>query len=254
MAGDSLRTRPNLTIVQGRAARPGTDECLLGRALVDRFAGLRLGGQLELNEQHVLTVVGVMAAQGAKLESEVWADIDAVRTASARTGFVSAVRVRLTDAGSFPAYQRAVESDPRLGVSVQRETTYLEQQAQGSSGFITGLGGVLCFLLSVGAMLGATITMYIPMVALTAAANRDESGAVLAFRPEFPGQPGRRCIRLDAKHLRHAAIGEALLPGAKDDQLPRAGLHSCPMKQSRRSRGQPPSSASNPASLARRRS
>jgi putative ABC transport system permease protein len=108
----------------------------------------------------VLTVVGVMAAQGAALESEVWADLDAVRAAFARTGYVSSVRVRLTDAALFPAYQRAVESDPRMGVSVQLETTYMEQQAEGSSGFITGLGGVLCFLLSVGAMLGAMITMY----------------------------------------------------------------------------------------------
>jgi len=157
---DALHERPDLTIVAGRAARPGTDECLLGRALVDRFAGLRLGGQLELNEQRTLTVVGVMAARGAALESEVWADLHAVQAAFARTGYVSSVRVRLTAPGAFPAYQRALENDPRLGVSVQRETVYLEHQAEGSSGFITGLGGLLCFLLSLGAMLGALITMH----------------------------------------------------------------------------------------------
>ena len=49
---------------------------------------------------------------------------------------------------------------------MERETDFYEKQSQGTSVFIIGLGGAIAFFFSLGAMIGAMITMY------SAVANR----------------------------------------------------------------------------------
>jgi putative ABC transport system permease protein len=152
--------RPEVKIIEGRKARPGSDECVIGRAVRGRFKGMELGQAVELRRNRKLKVVGVMSADGSSYESEIWADIDNVRSTFGRDGIVQSVRAKLVSADAFDAFKRAIEGNRQLGLQVQRETDYYEKQSQGTSSFIVGLGGVIAFFFSLGAMIGAMITMY----------------------------------------------------------------------------------------------
>ena len=156
----SLSVRPNLEVVDGRPPQPGTDEVMIGSALVDRFDGLELGGSFELKKNRRLKVVGVFEASGSAYESEVWADIDTVRTSFGRTSMVSSVIARLESPSKFDGFATTVETDKSLGLNAMRESEYFEKQAGPMLGFIMGLGVSIAILFAIGSMIGAVITMY----------------------------------------------------------------------------------------------
>jgi putative ABC transport system permease protein len=105
-------------------------------------------------------VVGIFSAAGSSFESEIWGDLNTVRAIFNRQGSVSSVTLRLKDPGAFEALRMRIASDPRLGLEAKREPTYYEEQSQGLSIFIRALGLVIAVFFSVGAMIGAMITMY----------------------------------------------------------------------------------------------
>jgi putative ABC transport system permease protein len=166
VSDDVWTFRPEVKVSEGRKPRPGADECVVGRAVRGRFKGLELGESVELKKNRPLKVVGIMSSDGSSYESEVWADLDVMRSSFGREGSVQSVRVRLTSPGAFDSYKRAIESNRQLGLAVERETKYYDKQSEGSSAFIMGLGGTIAFFFSLGAMIGAMITMY------SAVANR----------------------------------------------------------------------------------
>ncbi len=47
---NALAFRKDAHIVEGRAAAPGTDEVIVGRAIAGRFKGVTLGGGFELRK------------------------------------------------------------------------------------------------------------------------------------------------------------------------------------------------------------
>ena len=177
---DDVRAfRPELSIVEGRMPRPGSDECMIGRAVRGRFKGLSLGHTLELSEQRALTIVGIMASEGSSFESEIWTDIHLVRSVFAREGTVQSIRVRLANASLFESFQKAIV-EKRLGLKLERERDYYERQSDSSAGFIVGMGIAIAVLFTAGAIMGAMITMY------AAVANRRREIGVmraLGFRP-----------------------------------------------------------------------
>ena len=157
---DVMRFRPSVHVVAGRAAAPGSDEVIVGAAIRGRFRGVELGQSFEIKKNRRVTVVGVFEARGSSFESEVWGDVETVRSAFGREGLVSAVRVRLRSAAQFDAFKRAIETNPQLGLSVKRESVYYEEIAQGTTMFLTILGMMIALFFSVGAMIGAMITMH----------------------------------------------------------------------------------------------
>jgi putative ABC transport system permease protein len=166
VSDDTYEFRPEAKVIEGRKARPGADECVVGKAVRGRFKGLDLGQSVELKKNRPLKVVGVIEAGGSSYESEVWADIDVVRSSFGREGYVQSVRARLTSPDQYDAYKRQIEGNRQLGFQAYRETEYYEKQSEGSSAFIMGMGGTIAFFFSLGAMIGAMITMY------SAVANR----------------------------------------------------------------------------------
>lgn len=80
-----LAFRPEVVIVAGRPARPGTDEVIIGQRIRGRFQGVELGGSFELKKNRAVTVVGVFEADGSAFESEIWADLETVRIFSGAT-------------------------------------------------------------------------------------------------------------------------------------------------------------------------
>lgn len=155
-----MKVRPEVRILEGRPAQPGTDEAVIGRSLRGRFQGLELGQSFNLRKNRPVKVVGVFDAGGSAFESEVWADIDTLRTAYGREGLVSSITVNLDSPSKFDAFDATVENDKQLGLEAQRENAYYEKQSEGTSIFVTALGIVIAVFFSIGAMIGAMITMY----------------------------------------------------------------------------------------------
>jgi putative ABC transport system permease protein len=104
-------------------------------------------------------VVGVFAAGGSGFDSELWGDAEQLLQAFRRPNW-SAVIARLTDAGQFDAIKARLESDPRLTLDVKREQRFYAEQSEQLSNFITILGLTLSVIFSIGATIGAMITMY----------------------------------------------------------------------------------------------
>lgn len=157
---DVLSFRPSVKLAAGRMPRPGSEEAVVGRAIRGRFAGVELGQRFEIKRNRTVEVVGVLEDGGSSHESELWIPLDTVRTAFGRGAIVSAVRVRLESAARFDAFKRAVSSNRQLQVDVVRETDYYAKLSEGTSIFVRMLGIVIAFFFSLGAMIGAMITMY----------------------------------------------------------------------------------------------
>ena len=155
-----LAFRPEVSIVEGRPVRPGTDEVIVGQRIRGRFEGVDLGSSFELKKNRAVTVVGVFAAAGSAFESEVWADIETLRTSFGRPNMVSSVTVDLESATAFDAFKAHVEGDQRLGLEAMRESRYYEKQTEQTGTFILAMGIMIAVFFSIGAMIGAMITMY----------------------------------------------------------------------------------------------
>jgi putative ABC transport system permease protein len=152
--------RPEARIVAGRPARPGTDEAMIGARLRGKFTGLELGQRFEINKNRMAEVVGVFEAAGSSFESEIWADLETVRTSFGRDGLVSSITVALESPSAFDRFRAAIEGDKQLDLQVLSEPAYFEKVSEGTALLMEFLGGAIVFFLSLGAMIGATITMY----------------------------------------------------------------------------------------------
>lgn len=150
--------RPQVRIVQGRMFRAGSSEIVVGRSVARGFAGVELGQQLSFAGR-AWTVVGVFDAGRTGFDSEIWGDVDQMMQAFRRAGY-SSVIARLATPASFEPMKARLDDDPRLKVDIKRETKFYEDQSAGLSTFITLLGMALSVIFSLGAMIGATITMY----------------------------------------------------------------------------------------------
>jgi putative ABC transport system permease protein len=147
-------------ITEGRAAKPGTDEAVVGKSVAGKFAGLDIGSRFDLKKNRPVEVVGIFEAGGSAFESEVWADLDTLRSSFGREGLVSSVTVALESPSKLDAFKAAVESDKQLGLEVLGEREYYEKLSEGTSLFIKAIGIIIAVFFSLGAMIGATITMY----------------------------------------------------------------------------------------------
>ncbi|WP_374349922.1 ABC transporter permease [Chitinimonas sp.] len=186
-----LALRPQVQLVEGRAPRAGTSEIMVGRAIANGFAGVQLGASLRFARRD-WTVVGIFDAGKTGFNSEVWGDAEQMIQAFRRLAF-SAVIFQLQDKQQFDAVQKRLEGDPRITAEFKPETRFYADQSQAMSTFIGVLGSVLSVVFSVGAIIGAMITMY------AAVANRTgEIGAL-------------RALGFRRRSILAAFLGEALL-------------------------------------------
>lgn len=153
-----LALRPQVRIVQGRMFEFGSSEITVGQSLSRRFNGAGVGQQMRFGGRE-WAVVGVFAAEGSAFDSEVWGDADQLMQAFRRPAY-SSVIARLTSAGTLDTLARRLEGDPRLTLDIKREREFYEEQSKLMSNFISYLGLTLSIIFSVGAMIGAMITMY----------------------------------------------------------------------------------------------
>jgi ABC-type lipoprotein release transport system permease subunit len=153
-----LALRPQVKIVQGRMFRPGASEIVVGASVARQFAGVELGRSLSF-AQRQWQVVGIFDAGRTAFDSEIWGDAEQLAQAFRRVGFSSVV-AQLDSPQAFDALLAAVEADPRLTVEVKRERQFYEDQSRALAGFLRVLGLTLSVVFSLGAVIGAAITMY----------------------------------------------------------------------------------------------
>ena len=150
--------RPQVKITDGRLFRPGTSEIIVGASIAARFANTGIGQHLNF-AQREWTVVGVFDGGGSGFDSEVWGDVDQLLQAFRRNAYSSMV-ARLADSSRFEAFRAEVGEDPRLAQEMKREQKFYSDQSKALSTFINVLGLTLSVIFSIGAMIGAMITMY----------------------------------------------------------------------------------------------
>jgi len=161
-----LQIRPQVRIVEGRAFRPGSSEVVVGRSVAEGFAGVEIG-QSQRFAGREWTVVGVFDGGKSAFDSEMWGDVEQMMQAF-RRGAYSSVIARLRDPGAFDALLARLAADPRLALDVKREPAFYEEQSKQLSTFISILGVTLSAIFSLGAMIGAMITMYAAVANRTA--------------------------------------------------------------------------------------
>ncbi|MBU5615028.1 ABC transporter permease [Geomonas azotofigens] len=189
----SLKLRPAVRLKEGRMPRPGSAEVVAGESVSRRFKGCGLGETLRFGMRD-WRVVGVFDAGSTGFSSEIWGDRDQMMQAFRRPVY-SSIIFRLRDTTAFDAYKARVEGDPRLTVEAKRETQYYLDQSEAMAKFLRILGLVLTVIFSIGAVIGATITMY------AAVANRVTEIGTL------------RALGFPRKSILAAFIIEALLLG-----------------------------------------
>jgi len=154
----AMTLRPQVKLVEGRMWQPGSSEVVVGRAVASRFQGAGFGETMRFALRE-WTVVGIFDAGGSAFDSEIWVDADQMMQAFRRTVF-SSVLLRLRERADFDALKTRLEADPRLTVDVRRETAYYGAQSEVMANFIRVLGLMVTVIFSLGAVIGAMITMY----------------------------------------------------------------------------------------------
>jgi ABC-type lipoprotein release transport system permease subunit len=162
-AGVALR--PQARIVEGRMFRPGTSEIVTGRAVARGFTGAAVGETIRFASRD-WTVVGNFDAGRTGFDSEIWGDAEQMLQAFRRLGFSSLI-FKLADPGRFDAVKQELETDPRLTLEAKRETRFYADQSEALSKFISYLGGTISAIFSIGAIIGAMITMYASVASRT---------------------------------------------------------------------------------------
>ena len=162
---EGYELRPQARVVEGRLPRPGTAEVIAGRSIAESFRGTGLGETVRFASRD-WTVVGVFDAGRTGFDSEIWGDAEQMMQAFRRLGY-SSVIFRLADGSRFDEVRRAIEADPRLTLEAKRETRFYADQSEALSKFITYLGTSISAIFSIGAIIGAMITMYASVAART---------------------------------------------------------------------------------------
>ena len=162
----AFATRPDLKITGGRVFEWGKNEVLVGEGALRQFRGLDIGSKLKWG-QNEWTVVGTFSAKGALWESELWTDARVLQPSYRRGNSFQTVSVRLESIDAFDKFKDALTKDPRLDVTVQRESEFFGNQGRSLQMIIRQLGVLLAVLMGIGAVFGALNTMYSAVAART---------------------------------------------------------------------------------------
>lgn len=174
IGSQSLLLRPQVKLIKGRMPRMGSSEIIAGESIARRFKGCDIGEKLHFG-MRAWTIVGIFSAGNTGFNSEIWGDADQLMQAFRRPVY-SSITFKLRDYAEFNKLKERIGNDPRLTLEVKREVKYYADQSELMTKFLSILGLSLTAIFSIGAMIGATITMY------AAVANRtSEIGTLRAL-------------------------------------------------------------------------
>ncbi len=154
----SFELRPNVKLIEGRMWQDPGSEIIAGRKIAEKFNGCGIGEQVRFGARN-WTIVGIFEAEGAGFESEIWGEYQQMADAFRRPIY-SSMTFKMTDTTQFAAMQERVEDDPRLPLDIKKEKVYYAEQSEMFSLFMNVTGMVISVIFSLGAIVGAMITMY----------------------------------------------------------------------------------------------
>jgi putative ABC transport system permease protein len=154
-AGPSIRD--GITLSAGRIFTPGAREIVAGDRLAEEF-GLQVGDTIRLGAVD-WTVVGHFSAHGSAFESELWADLEAVRATFDRQGQVQSLKLRLTDPASLERLQAKLATITETPLVAVSEADLYAAQSGRTASLIRLFGWPVALLMAVGATAGALNTM-----------------------------------------------------------------------------------------------
>lgn len=156
----AFQLRPQVKLVEGRMYNEGARELIVGSSIARRFLGARIGDQVKFAGDE-WTIVGRFDAGGSGFDSELWGDATQLLLAFHRGNTVSTVTVRLNRPEDFESFKKEFDADRRLQeFEPERENSYYARQSEAMSMFIRILGIFVTVIFSIGATIGAMITMY----------------------------------------------------------------------------------------------
>jgi putative ABC transport system permease protein len=149
--------RPQLKIIAGRNFTPGLREMIVGQGVLKQFQGANIGDRVRMRGSE-WTVVGTFASGDAH-DSEMWTDINVVRSTFNRIG-TSSVLAALDGRDGFARLKSAVAAEPRLSLDVLREQDYFSGQTRDFRRTIGFLAKVVTLIMALGAVFAALNSMY----------------------------------------------------------------------------------------------
>ena len=168
-----LKVREEVSLVEGRMFRFGSNEVIVGRATHNLFVGLNVGDTV-ISGQNRWVVVGIFEANGGVAETEIWGDVQTLQSVYRRVNSFNSVLVTLESPDSFERLQEWLKANPQTQtVDVRLESEYYASQSEQLTNLINTLGFGIATLMAIGAVFGAILTMY------TAVASRAREIATL---------------------------------------------------------------------------
>jgi ABC-type antimicrobial peptide transport system permease subunit len=159
IAAPAFDIRTNVKLKEGRMFNWGARELVVGTAVVKRFEGAAIGSTMKFAGDK-WTIVGIMEGQGSGFDSEIWCDVNQVQQALNRTAFTT-MTFKTSNPSEIEKLKMKFDGDPRLNqFEPEIERRYFEKQSEAMSSFIRALGIFITIIFSIGAVIGAMITMY----------------------------------------------------------------------------------------------
>lgn len=152
--------RPQVKIIEGQMFNFGLRELIVGSGVTGKFKGAAIGDEVKFAGDS-WKIVGIFDSDGSGFDSEMWGDSQALLNAFNRGSTVSSVTLKLDNANNFDDFKKQFEFDKRLQQFEPKiEQVYFEEQSEFMAAFIRIIGIVITIIFSLGAMIGAAITMY----------------------------------------------------------------------------------------------
>ena len=155
--------RPEFKLTEGRWFKPSVGELVVGVGADRRFSGLKIGDTPSFRGRR-WTIVGKFESGGQAYESELWGDIDDVKSQFKRE--YSAVLIRCASEAEVTRLCKLIEGDKQFKMSAKPTLAYYSEQNIGGQ-MIKSFGVVLAVVLGIGAIFGAANTMYAAVASRT---------------------------------------------------------------------------------------
>ena len=118
---------------------------------------MQIGQSLKFGSQS-WKIVGHFDSGKSGFDSEIWADVETLMPSFGRQNF-STVVIRLNDVKKYSSIKKYLDDDLRLPLQAKKERVFYSDQSKALSAFIKTLGLTLTVIFSIGAVIGAAITM-----------------------------------------------------------------------------------------------
>ncbi len=159
--------RPRVQLVEGRMFSFGKRELIVGSSIAKRFSGATIGDKVRFAGDD-WTIVGQFDTDGSGFDSEMWGDTQQLQDAFSRQGGFSTFTFKLDSKENFDNFKTTFNREPRLQQFEPKiEQRFFEEQSEVMAMFIRILGIFVTVIFSLGATIGAMITMYAAVASRT---------------------------------------------------------------------------------------